>query len=113
MIMRYFGGGIGHLKNTPPHQVHGFDPIGQCSEEMSVEDDDNDNCNNPCSGTGKCEDLHAINGELELGEDNDEDEGEGSDDSDEGEDRIEEDEDDESGYSSDEDSEEERRDDRS
>ena len=38
--MRYFGGGIGHLKNTPPQQVPGFDPINPTSEEMAVEDED-------------------------------------------------------------------------
>ena len=40
--MRYFGGGIGHLKNTPPQQVPGFDPIDPTPEEMAVEEDDND-----------------------------------------------------------------------
>ena len=38
--MRYFGGGIGHLKNTPPQQVPGFDPIDPTPEEMAVEEDD-------------------------------------------------------------------------
>ena len=40
--MRYFGGGIGHLKNTPPQQVPGFDPIDPTPEEMAVEEDDDD-----------------------------------------------------------------------
>ena len=39
--MRYFGGGIGHLKNTPPQQVPGFDPIDPTPEEMAVEEDNN------------------------------------------------------------------------
>ena len=45
--MRYFGGGIGHLKNTPPLQVPGFDPIDPGSDKMAVEDDDDE----PCSDT--------------------------------------------------------------
>jgi hypothetical protein len=40
MVMRYFGGGVGHLKNTPPQQVPGFDPIDPTPEEMAVEEDD-------------------------------------------------------------------------
>jgi hypothetical protein len=40
MVMRYFGGGIGHLKNTPPQQVPGYDPIDPTSEEMAVEEDE-------------------------------------------------------------------------
>jgi hypothetical protein len=54
MVMHYFGGGIGHLKNAPPLQVPGFDPNDPSSEEMAVEDDDNDSC----SGTN--EDLGAV-----------------------------------------------------
>ena len=53
-VVRYLGGGIGHLKNAPPLQVPGFDPIDPSSEEMEVEDDDD----NPCSGTN--EDLGAV-----------------------------------------------------
>ena len=34
MVMCYFGGGIGHLKNTPPLQVPGFDPIDPGSVEL-------------------------------------------------------------------------------
>ena len=38
MVMRYFGGGIGHLKNAPPLQAPGFDlgPIDPSSEEMMM-----------------------------------------------------------------------------
>ena len=111
MVMRYFGGGIGHLKNTPPLQVPGFDPIDPISDEMAVEDDDDD----PCSGTN--EDLGTVvqqpsrdvlmNGgrgelvQLEVGEDDgedkdDEENDEGSDDDDsEGGDQTDEDEDEE------------------
>ena len=85
MVMRYFGGGIGHLKNTPPLQVPGFDPIDPSFEEVAVEDDNNDN-DGPCSSTK--EDLGAVvqrpsrdfvmNGgglvQLEVGEDDEDDE---------------------------------------
>lgn len=56
MVMRHFGGGIGHLKNAPPLQVPGlFDPIDPSSEEMPVEDDDDDPC-----GSGTNEDLGTV-----------------------------------------------------
>ena len=57
MVMHYFGGGIGHLENTPPLQVPGFDPINPSFEEVAVEDDNNDN-DDPCSSTK--EDLGAV-----------------------------------------------------
>jgi len=79
--MRYFGGGIGHLKNTPPQQVPEFDPIDPSSEEVEEDDDDDDHHHHPCSGTN--EDLGTIvqlsrdvvmnGGELEVGEDDEED----------------------------------------
>jgi hypothetical protein len=102
MVMRYFGGGIGHLKNTPPQQVPGFDPS---SEEMAVEEDDDD----PCSGIN--EDLGTVlqpskyvvmnsGGELvqlEVGDEDDDDEDDEEDDEDsdddEGGDQTDEDED--------------------
>ena len=75
--MRYFGGGIGHLKNAPPLQVLGFDTN---SEEMPVEEDDD----NPCSGTN--EDLGTIvqqpSKDVVNGDDEDEDHDEEDDDSD-------------------------------
>ena len=114
MVMRYFGGGIGHLKNAPPLQP-GFDPIDPSSEEMVVEDDDD-----PCSGTN--EDLGAVvqqpsrdvvvNGgelvQLQVGEDDEDDEDDEEDDEDsdddEGGDQTDEDEDgegeDDYGYAS-------------
>ena len=88
MVMRYFGGGIGHLKNIPPLRVPGFDPIDPSFEEVAVEvavaDDNNDN-DGPCSSTK--EDLGAVvqrpsrdlvmNGgglvQLEVGEDDKDD----------------------------------------
>jgi hypothetical protein len=118
MVMRYFGGGIGHLKNTPPLQVPGFDPIDPSfnSEEMAVEDDDDDD--DPCSGTN--EDLCtvvqleqpsrvvSIRGELvqlEVGEDDEDDKDDEENDEDSDDDDLEdgetdEDEDDDYGYAS-------------
>ena len=109
MVMRYFGGGIGHLKNAPPLQVPDFDPIDPTSEEMAVEYDDND----PCSST--YEDLGAavqqpsrdvtVSGselvQLQVSEDveDDEDDEEDDEDDDEGGDQTDEDEDD-YGYAS-------------
>ena len=118
--MRYFGGGIGHLKNTPPLQVPGFDPIDLSSEEMAVEDN-NDNDNDPCSGTN--ENLGAVvqqpsrdvvmNGgelvQLEVGEDDEDDKDDEEDneddneDSDDNEDDNEDSDDDEGGDQTDED----------
>ena len=117
MVMRYFGGGIGHLKNTPPLQVPGFDPIDPGSDEMAVEDDDDE----PCSDTNDdpdaivqqpSKDVVMNSGELvqlEVGEDDEDDEDdeendEDSDDDDlEGGDQADEDEDegeDDYGYAS-------------
>ena len=56
MVMRYFGGGNGHLKNASPLQAPGFDlgPNDPSSKEMAVEDDDDD----PCSSTN--DDLGTV-----------------------------------------------------
>ena len=35
--MRYYGGGIGHLNNTPPQQA---DPLDPNSDKMNVEEDE-------------------------------------------------------------------------
>ena len=89
MVMRYFGGGVGHLKNTPPQQVP--DPR---SEEMAVEDDGDD----PCSGTN--EDLGTVVQQpskynvISEDEDNDNEDDSDGDDS-EGGDQTDEDEDEE------------------
>jgi hypothetical protein len=117
MIMRYFGGGIGHLKNTPSQQVPRFDPINPSSQEMTMEESDNDD--NP-SGTNEdlgttvqqpSRDIIINSGELDMSEgdkdiedneDEDEHSDDDSDDSDEGRDQTDEDEDDESGRSGDE-----------
>ena len=114
MVIRYFGGGIGHLKNTPPLQVPGFDPNDPGSDEMAVEADDDE----PCSGTN--DDLGTvvqkpsgdviINGgelvQLELGEDDEDDEDDEEDDEDDSDD-----DDSEGGDQTDEDEDEEGEDD--
>jgi len=69
MIMRYFGGGVGHLKNTPPQQAHGLDPVDPDSEEMEVDDEEGDTGGNT---RGDPQDIIISNGELEVGEDDEE-----------------------------------------
>ena len=90
--MRYFGGGIGHLKNTPPQQLPGFDPIDPTSKEMAMEEEDED------LGTIVQPSSDVTNGrELEVNEDDedDEDEDEDEDDSDSDESGLQTDEDEE------------------
>ena len=105
--MRYFGGGIGHLKNAPPLQEPGFDPTDPSSEEMAVEEEDDDNpCRDTNEGLGTIvqqpsRDVIMNGGELdqlELGEDDedgDDEDDDDSDDNDEGGDQTDEDEDEE------------------
>ena len=91
MIMRYFGGGVGHLKNTPPQQAHRSDPVDPNSEEMEVEDEEGDAGGNI---RGDSQDIIMNNGELEVGED---DEEKGQDDNEnETDDDVDDDDDDES-----------------
>ena len=68
MIMRYFGGRVGHLKNTPPQQAHRSDPVDPDSEEMEVEDEEGDTGGNT---RGDPQDIIMGNasGELEVRED--------------------------------------------
>ena len=103
--MCYFGGGIGHLKNAPPLQVPGFDPIDPTSEEMAVEDDNNDPCSSTYEDLGAAvqqpsRDVAVNSGELvqlQVGEDDEDDEDDEEDnedsDDDEGGDQTDEDED--------------------
>ena len=81
--MRYFGGGIGHLKNTPPQQVPGFDPIDPTSEEMAMEEEDEDlgTVEQPSSDVLNGRELE-VNEDVEDVEDEDEDEDEDNSDSD-------------------------------
>jgi hypothetical protein len=72
MIMRYFGGGVGHLKNNPPQQAHRSDPVdpNSESEEMEVEDEEGNTGGNT---KGDPQDISIMsNGELEVGEDDEE-----------------------------------------
>ena len=87
MVMRYYGGGIGHLKNTPLQQVPGCDPIDPSSEEMAVEDEDKDNCD-PCSGTNEDDEDDEDENDKEDSdeEDSDGNEGDSEDQTDEDED---------------------------
>jgi hypothetical protein len=93
MIMRYFGGGVGHLKNTPPQQGHRLDPVDPDSEEleMEVEDEEGDTGGNT---RGDPQDIIMSNGELEVGEDDeekgqDDDDDENDDDDDGSDDELE------------------------
>jgi hypothetical protein len=97
--MRYFGGRIGHLKNTPPQQV----PINPSSEEMAVDkEDDDDPCASENEDLGTIDDI-MISDELEVTEDHEDDHDDDSNnDGDEGEDQTLEDEDEDSGCSGDE-----------
>ena len=96
--MRYFGGGIGHLKNAPQLQVPGFNPIDPTSEseEMPVAVEEGKDLGTvvqqPSSDVVNSRELV----QLEVNED-DEDEDDDNDDddsdSDEGGDQTDEDED--------------------
>ena len=74
--MRYFGGGIGHLKNTPPQQLPGFDPIDPTSKEMAMEEEDEDlgTVVQPSSDVTNGRELEVLNEDDEDEEDEDEDE---------------------------------------
>ena len=88
MIMRYFGGGIGHLGNSP-HQVNSEQPDTEgIEEEMDINDDGIDDLN--VSGPGEVED-NIMNFEVEnsddergLGPESESESDEGSDDDSEG-----------------------------
>jgi hypothetical protein len=70
MIMHYFGGGVGHLKNAPPQQAHRSDPVDPDSEEMEVEDEEGNTGGNT---RGDSQDIFMSNAEeLEVGEDDEE-----------------------------------------
>jgi hypothetical protein len=70
MIMRYFCGGVGYLKNTPPQQAHRWDPVDPDSEEMEVEDEEGNTGGNT---RGDLQDIIMSSGpgepELEVDED--------------------------------------------
>ena len=78
--MRYYGGGIGHLNNTPPQQAHRSDPLDPNSDEMAVdEDEDSDTESSTRDGM---QDIVMNGEELEVGVGDEEGRG-GEDDSDE------------------------------
>jgi hypothetical protein len=54
MIMRYFGGGIGHLGNSPG-RANSEKPDAEPEEEMEIDDYGNDNLNT--SRPGELEDI--------------------------------------------------------
>ena len=100
MVMRYFGGGIGHLKNTPPQQVPGFDPIDPTSEEMAVEEEDEDLgtiVQQPSGDVMNGRELVQLEVNDDDGDDDDDDDDDDDSDSDgdEGGDQTDEDEDEE------------------
>ena len=103
MVMCYFGGGIGHLKNAPPLQAPGFDlsPIDPNFEEMAVEDNDDDPCSSTNDNLGTIvqqpsRDVIMNGGELvQLEVTEDDEEAEDDSDSNEGGDQTDEDEDEE------------------
>ena len=64
--MRYYGGGIGHLNNTPLQQAHRSDPLNPNSGEMAVdEDEDSDTESGTRDGP---QDIVMNSEELEVGD---------------------------------------------
>ena len=64
MIMRYYGGGIGHLNNTPPQQA---DPLDSNSDEMNVEEGEEEDAGSANARDGP-QDAIMNDGELEADE---------------------------------------------
>jgi hypothetical protein len=90
MIMRYFGGGIGHLGNSP-RQVNSEQPDTEgVEEEMEINDDGIDNLNASGPGEDIIMNFEVENSDDEPGlgpeseSDSDEESDEGSDDDSEG-----------------------------
>ena len=97
MVMRYFGGGIGHLSNSTRHQVGAEPPDTEpeeLEEDMEISDDNT-------SGPGGVPEDIIMNYEVENSED---EQGSRSDSSDSSGSDIDEDSDEGSGEDSDEDS---------
>lgn len=82
--MRYFGGGIGHLNNTPPQQARGSDLFDLNSNEMATEDEDDgaSGGENAAMSEGELEVSENDEGELEVGENDEEGVSEDGDDGD-------------------------------
>lgn len=66
--MRYYGGGIGHLNNTPPKQA---DPLDSSSDEMDMEEGEGEDTGSDV-GDGP-QDVVMKDGELEVNETDEED----------------------------------------
>ena len=82
MIMRYFGGGVGHLGNTRQHQVNCEPPDtepedSELKEEMEMTSDDGGNSAS-ASGPGEVEDTIIMNYDSEV-ENSDDEQGSGTD----------------------------------
>jgi hypothetical protein len=85
MVMRFFGGGIGHLKNAPPQQV----PLATSEEVEEAGDDDPCNSANGTIVQQSSRDVVMYSTELEVSEgggDEDEDNDDDDDDDDDGDD---------------------------
>ncbi|KIM40441.1 hypothetical protein M413DRAFT_28273 [Hebeloma cylindrosporum] len=92
MIMHYFGGGVGHLKNTPPQQARlDADPGDLNSEEIEVDEDEGEVHGN-VAREGLC-DVIMNNRELEVADDDEEAGREDNDEDDEDDDNDENDDD--------------------
>ena len=72
--MRYYGGGIGHLRNSPPQQT---DPLHSNSDEMDVEEDEE--CDTASDARDEPQDIVMNDEELEADE-TEEDRSRGNDD---------------------------------
>jgi hypothetical protein len=71
MIMRYFEGGIGHVDNSPRHQVDSESPYIGESEELEMEISDANNLNAFGPGLGEANDI-IMDYELENDDDDEE-----------------------------------------
>ena len=86
MIMRYFGGGIGHLGNSTQHQVNSKPPDTE-PEELEEDMDISDDGDNNVSGPGEVpEDImnYVENSDDEQGSGSDSSQSVSDEDSDEG-----------------------------
>ena len=90
-VLHLRGSRAGHLKNTPPQQVHGPDPVDPDSEEMEGEDEEGD------TGRNTRGDPQDIIMSTEVGKDNKE-KGQDDTDNNESNDKDKEDEDKESAH---------------
>jgi hypothetical protein len=87
MIMRYFGGGIGHLGNSTQHQVDS-EPLDtepkELEEEMDISDDGGNNASGPGEVPEDIMNYEVENSDDEQGSGSDSSESDSDEDSDEG-----------------------------